>query len=222
MTEPSGGSDLAGAEDHRGQRRRRLGHQRVQDVHHQRLLRRPGRGRRAHRRRRRRREGITLFGVETDARRLHPRPQARQGRPGRVRHRRAVLRGRPGPRRRHHRRARQRLHPHDDVPAAGAARLGDHQPRPRRADPRRDARSTPRTARRSASRSAPSSTTSSCSPSWSPGSRSPRPTSTSACSRTPSGELTADRRRQGEVVDRRRCRTTCSTTASSCTAATAT
>ena len=35
------------------------------------------------------------------------------------------------------------------------------------------------------------------------------------------GELTADRRGQGQVVDRRRCRTTSSTTASSCTAATA-
>ena len=37
---------------------------------------------------------------------LHPRPQARQGRPGRVRHRRAVLRGRAGPRRQRHRRGR--------------------------------------------------------------------------------------------------------------------
>ena len=42
-------------QDHRRQGRRRLGHQRVQDVHHQRLLRRPGGGRGAHRRRRRRR-----------------------------------------------------------------------------------------------------------------------------------------------------------------------
>ena len=39
--------------------------------------------------------GITLFGVDTTSRRLLPRPQARQGRPGRVRHRRAVLRERP-------------------------------------------------------------------------------------------------------------------------------
>ena len=38
-----------GAEDHRGPRRRRLGHQRLQDLHHQRLLRRPGRRRGAHR-----------------------------------------------------------------------------------------------------------------------------------------------------------------------------
>ena len=36
--------------------------------------------------------GITLFGVETGRCRLLARPQARQGRPGRVRHRGAVLR----------------------------------------------------------------------------------------------------------------------------------
>ena len=99
------------------------------------------------------------------------RPGARQGRPGRVRHRRARLRGRPGQQRRPDRRARHRLHLDDAVPAAGAARLGDHQPRARRADPRRDGRRTPRSARRSAGRSAPSRTPSSCWPTWSPGSR---------------------------------------------------
>ncbi len=70
---------------------------------------------------------------------LQPRPQARQGRPGRVRHRRDVLRGPALHRRRHHRRARQRLHPHDAEPAAGAARLRDLEPRARPADPRGDA-----------------------------------------------------------------------------------
>ena len=49
-----------------------------------------------------------------------------------------------------HRRGRRGLHPHDDVPAAGAARLGHHQPGARRADPRPRRSSTPRTARRSA------------------------------------------------------------------------
>ena len=128
--------------------------------------------------------GITLFGVETGIARLRPRPQARQGRPGRVRHRRAVLRGRPGARRPTHRRARQRLHPHDDVPAAGAARLRGHQPRARRADPRRDDRVRQGPQGLRPVRSAASSTTSSCWPSWSPRSRSPRRTSTSASSRT--------------------------------------
>ena len=41
-------------------------------------------------------------------------------------------------RRQRHRRGRPRLHPHDELAAAGAPRLGRLQPRPRRADPRRD------------------------------------------------------------------------------------
>ena len=106
-------------------------------------------------------KGISLFGVDTSLPGFSRRPGARQGRPGRVRHRGAGVRGRPGQQRRPHRRARHRLHLDDAVPAAGAPRLGGHQPRPRRADPRRDHRSTPRTARRSASRSAPSRPTSS-------------------------------------------------------------
>ena len=53
-----------GAEDHRGARRRRLGPQRLQDLHHQRLLRRPGRGGRPHVPEKGA-KGITLFGVET-------------------------------------------------------------------------------------------------------------------------------------------------------------
>ena len=83
-------------------------------------------------------KGISLFGVDTSAAGYSVGPGARQGRPGRVRHRRAGLRGRPGQQRRPDRRARHRLHLDDAVPAAGAARLGDHQPRPRRADPRGD------------------------------------------------------------------------------------
>ena len=179
MTEPSGGSDLAALQDHRRQGRRQLDHQRVQDVHHQRLLRRPRRGRGPHRageegprhhavRRRHHRRGLLA------------RPQARQGRAGGVRHRRAVLRERPGQRRRHRRRARQRLHPHDGEPArrsASAARSPTSRT-PGRSWSRRW--STPRSARPSARASAPSSTTSSCSPRCSPRSTSPRPTSTSA------------------------------------------
>ena len=51
-------------QDHRGPRRRRLGHQRLQDVHHQRRQRRPGGGRRAHRPEKKA-KGISLFGVDT-------------------------------------------------------------------------------------------------------------------------------------------------------------
>ena len=113
------------------------------------------------------------------------------------------------------------LHPHDDVPAAGAARArrSPTSPTPRRSSTRRC--STPRSARRSASRSARSSTTSSCSPNWSPGSRWPRPTSTSAWSRTPRASSPRSTRPRPSGGPRR-CRTTSSTTACSCTAATAT
>ena len=44
-------------------------------------------------------KGITLFMVEDGHGGLHPRPQARQGRPGGERHRRAVLPGRARARR---------------------------------------------------------------------------------------------------------------------------
>ena len=124
-------------EDHRRPRRRRLDHQRLQDLHHQRRQRRPGRGRRAHQPGEEG-QGHLALRRRHHARRLLRRPGARQGRPGRVRHRRAVLRGRPRQQRRPDRPARHRLHLDDAVPAAGAPRLGDHQPRPRRADPRGD------------------------------------------------------------------------------------
>ena len=48
MTEPSGGSDLAALKTTAVARRRRLGAQRLQDLHHQRLLRRPRGRRRPH------------------------------------------------------------------------------------------------------------------------------------------------------------------------------
>ena len=68
------------AEDDRGARRRRLGPQRLQDLHHQRLLGRPRRGGRPHRPAKGA-KGITLFGVETGMAGLRARPQAGQGRP---------------------------------------------------------------------------------------------------------------------------------------------
>ncbi len=64
------------------------------------------------------------------------------------------------------------------LPQERLARRSPTSPTPRRSSRRRS--STPRTERPSASRSATSSTTSSCWPSWSPRSRSPRRTSTSA------------------------------------------
>ena len=54
MSEPGAGSDLQGLKTHGPPRRRRLGAQRLQDLHHQRHQRRPRAGRRAHRPRRRR------------------------------------------------------------------------------------------------------------------------------------------------------------------------
>ena len=71
---------------------------------------------------------------------LRARPQARQGRPGGVRHRRALLHRRAGPRRQPHRRGRPGLHRHDGAAAAGAHRRRGVQHRPRAADPRRDHR----------------------------------------------------------------------------------
>ena len=218
MTEPSGGSDLAALKTTAVTRRRRVGDQRLEDLHHQRLLRRPHRRRGAHRARE---EGPRHHAVRRRERPrgLRPRPQARQGRPGRVRHGRAVVHRRPRPARERHRRGRRGLHPHDDVPAAGAARLRGHQPRPRRADPHRDdpvrqgppglrqadrlvpAQPVPARRARHARRGHP-------------GVRRP------VRARAPRRRADRRRRRQGEVVDRRRCRTTCSTTACRSTAAT--
>ena len=221
MTEPSGGSDLAALKTTRGARRRRLGHQRLQDLHHQRLLRRPRGGRGAHRRRRRRRAGITLFGVETDA-------------PGFSRGRKLDKVGQDESDTAELFFEDVRVTDDDvigeldegfihmmDVAAAGAARRrrSPTSPTPARSSTRPS--TTSRSARRSASRSAPSSTTSSCSPSWSPRSRSPRPSSTSASPPTPTASSPPSTRPRPSG-GRPRCRTTCSTTASSCTAATAT
>ena len=79
---------------------------------------------------------------------------------------------------------------------------------------------TPRSARPSASRSARSSTTSSRWPSCRPSSRSPRPTSTTASRPTRSGSSPRSTRPRPSGSPPR-CRTTCSTSASSSTAATA-
>ena len=79
-----------GPEDHRGARRRRLGAQRQQDLHHQRLPGRPRHRRHPHRPEQGRQGHHPVHGRGRHGG-LHPRPQARQGRPGGERHRRAVL-----------------------------------------------------------------------------------------------------------------------------------
>ena len=98
MTEPSGGSDLAALKTHCRPRRRRLGAQRLQDLHHQRLLLRPRPGRRPDQPRQGR-EGHHLVRGRGRHARVRARPQARQGRPAGGRHVRAVLRRRPAERR---------------------------------------------------------------------------------------------------------------------------
>ena len=138
MTEPVRRVRPRRAEDHRGPRRRRVGHQRVEDLHHQRLLRRPGHHGRAHRARRR-------------ARRASPCSASRPAMAGFSRGRKLDKVGQSEsdtselffenvrvPRRRRHRRGRPGLHPHDGAAAAGAARLRGLQHRARQADPGRD------------------------------------------------------------------------------------
>ena len=85
MTEPGAGSDLQGIQTTRPQGRRRLGAERLEDVHHQRHQRRPG-----HRRRQDRSRGAGLEGHQPARRRagharLQPRPQPGEGRASRRR-----------------------------------------------------------------------------------------------------------------------------------------
>ena len=94
ITEPGGGSDVAGIRTTARPRGRRLRRQRRQDLHHQRRPRRLRHHRGAHRRARpRRRQPARGRGRHA---RLHRRPVAAQDGLALLRHRRAVLRRRPG------------------------------------------------------------------------------------------------------------------------------
>ena len=219
MTEPGGGSDLAALKTTAVRDGDALGAQRQQDLHHQRLPGRPRHRRHPHRPEQGRQGHHPVHGRGRHGG-LHPRPQARQGRPGGERHRRAVLPGRARARQQPDRRRGHGLRRDDAAPArrSASAPPAPTSPTPSRSSSRPS--STPRSARPSASRSAPSSTTSSSSPSWSPRSRSPRPTSTTASRRTPRARCPRSTRPRPSG-GAPRCRTTCSTSASSCTAATA-
>ena len=131
ITEPDAGSDVSGDPDARRARRRRLRHQRLQDVHHQRPPRRRDRARDQDRPGRRLRRlhavprAMDLPGVD-------PREAAGEARDARLRHRAARLPGRPRPRDRAARPARQGLLPHH-VGAPG--RAADRRCRLRRGRP---------------------------------------------------------------------------------------
>ena len=145
-------------------RQRRLDHQRVQDLHHQRPPVRPRRRGRPHRPDQGRQGHLALH-ARGGRRGLQQGQAARQGGSAGVRHRRAVLRERAGARR--DRLLGERghgLHLDDAEAPAGAARQRHRQRRARRRSSRRRS-TTPRSARPSVSRSARSSTTSSRSPS---------------------------------------------------------
>ena len=124
MTEPGTGSDLQSDQDQGDPRRRRVRHRRLEDLHLQRLPRRPGHHRGQDRPRAARRTGISLL-VVRDRRRstgFSPRPGAEEDRPARPGHRRAVLRRRPRAGGQPARRGRGAgLHPADAAAAAGAA-----------------------------------------------------------------------------------------------------
>ena len=146
---------------HREARRRRVRDQRLQDVHHQRparQLHRPGREDRPGCRPRR----------DQPLHRRHPRherqrgrglqrlPEAREDGDARLRHRRALLRGRSRPRREPARRGGQGLLPHLLGAPGRAPGRRDRLRLGRRADVRDAPSSTPRSARPSAARSATS------------------------------------------------------------------
>ena len=165
--------------------------------------------------------GITLFGVETGMPGFERgRKLDKVGQDG-VRHRRAVLHRRAGAGRERHRRGRPRLHRHDGAAAPGAGRRGGVQHRPRPADPARDDRLREAAAGlRPADRRLPAQQVphrrAADQAGGHPGVR--RRLHRGAHARASSAPSTPRRPSGG----RRRCRTTCWTRASSCTAATAT
>ena len=125
-------------QDDGGPRGRWLAAERLQDLHHQRLLRRSGGGGRPHLAREGGPGDLPLRPRGRHAR-LRARPQAGQGRPARVRHRRAVLRRRLRAGRQRPGRGRRRLRLHDAATGGGADRGGgqQHRPHPARSSTRR-------------------------------------------------------------------------------------
>ena len=222
MTEPSGGSDLAALKTTAVARRRRLDPQRLQDLHHQRLLGRP-RGRRRPHRPRARAPRASRCSASRPAWRASSRGR-KLDKVGQEESDTAELffDDVRGPGRQPHRRGRPRLHRHDGAAAAGAHRRRGVQHRPRAADPASRPSTTPRSARRSASRSAPSSTTSSCIAELLTKIEVTQAYVDDCVVAHAERRADRGRRREGQVVVARRCRTTCWTRASSCTAATAT
>ena len=98
LTEPGAGSDPGGARDARRARRRRLGVERLEDLHHARLV---GRASRSSSRAPASEgpRGITCFLVPTDRGRLQRAADQGQARPARAGHGRALPRRRARPRR---------------------------------------------------------------------------------------------------------------------------
>ena len=94
ITEPDAGSDVSGIKTRAVRDERRVRHQRVEDVHHQRPSRRRDRARHQDRPRRRLRRVHALPRPDGPAGR-HPREEAREARHARERHRAARLPGRP-------------------------------------------------------------------------------------------------------------------------------
>ena len=122
VTEPDAGSDVAAHQDPRGARRRRLGDQRQQDVHHQRRQRRLAL--RARRDRSRGRLRRLLADHRADRRARLSLRAARQDRQLGLGHRAALLRGRARAGDQHDRRDRPRLPAADDaVPGRAPGRL---------------------------------------------------------------------------------------------------
>ena len=95
VTEPNAGSDVAIIQHHRPQGRRRLRHQRLEDLHHQRHARRLHHAGRAHRRRGLRRHQPDALPDRHQG--LQGHAQAQEDRQPRLRHRGALLRGLPDP-----------------------------------------------------------------------------------------------------------------------------
>ena len=189
MTEPGTGSDLQGIKTTRSSRRRPLGPQRVQDVHHQRHQRRP-RHRRGMHRPGQGRAGLQPLVVE-------------RGMPGFERGRNLdkigmkaqdtaelQLHRRSGSRRQPARRRGNGLPLPDAEPSAGTSVDRSGRCRGHGVRPRDDRSSTAATARRSASRSAASRTPASCWPNWRRRRRPSVSSSTSSSSSSTPSKLT--------------------------------